>query len=170
MKKKISNLKKGKLRVGMSESTVLAAIAWAFQRKENGKFIKEKASEAEQAVKTAFCELPNFEILLKTLQEHGTTDLDQHISLHPGVPLKPMLAHPTKDMSEIFKRFGDGCKFAAEYKVKFDSALYFVGTRIIFVGNSFQLATKSYLFIIRAWTVQKRNLRFFSKLNRNTVR
>lgn len=107
----------GKLRVGMSESTVLAAIAWAFQRKENGKFNKEKASEAEQAVKTAFCELPNFDILLKTLQEHGTTDLDQHISLHPGVPLKPMLAHPTKDMSEIFKRFGDGCKFAAEYKV-----------------------------------------------------
>ena len=62
--------------------------------------------------------MPNFEILLRTLQEHGYEDLDQHISLHPGVPLKPMLAHPTKDMSEIFKRFGNGCKFAAEYKVK----------------------------------------------------
>ena len=90
-------------------------------KQNGGKYHKERAAEAEQNVKTAFCELPNFEILLRTLQEHGYEDLDQHISLHPGVPLKPMLAHPTKDMSEIFKRFGNGCKFAAEYKVRFQS-------------------------------------------------
>jgi len=106
----------GKLRVGVSESTVLAAIARAFHIIEYGKYDKEKCVKSDDAIKTAFCELPNFEILLKTVQEHGLKNLDEHISLHPGVPLKPMLAHPTKDMSEILKRFGDDCEFTGEYK------------------------------------------------------
>jgi len=134
----------GKLRIGMSESSVLASIGWCFQMKD-GKWQKEKSAASEAAVKTAFCELPNFEILLKTLQEHGTHELEKRISLHPGVPLKPMLAHPTKDMSEIFKRFGSGSKFAAEYKYDGERAQIHVlssGAMKIFSRNQEDNTTK----------------------------
>ena len=105
----------GKLRVGVSESTVLAAIARAFHIVEYGKYDKEKCIKSDDAIKTAFCELPNFEILLKTVQEHGLKNLDEHISLHPGVPLKPMLAHPTKGLIDsIFIDFHDVSRYVGD--------------------------------------------------------
>jgi len=35
--------------------------------------------------------------------------------IHPGTPVKPMLAKPTKGINEILKRF-TGTEFTAEYK------------------------------------------------------
>ena len=67
----------GKLRIGVSEASVLAAIAWAFHCKENNdKFNKDKFLVAEAAIKTAFCELPNYDILLKTLQVRDLSSLE----------------------------------------------------------------------------------------------
>jgi len=111
----------GKLRIGVSESTVLSALARAIVFHElgetkKGKFTKERYDIVEAKVKEAYCELPNYKIIINALLTHGSENLAEHVSLQPGVPLKPMLAHPTKAITEILTRFGAGAEFTAEYK------------------------------------------------------
>ena len=60
-------------------------------------------------------ELPNYEVIIPAMVEHGIFNLHENCKLQPGVPLKPMLAKPTKSITEVLDRF-EGKNFTCEYK------------------------------------------------------
>lgn len=60
-------------------------------------------------------ELPDYNIVVPALFANGIEHLEEHCQLTAGVPLKPMLAHPTKSISEVLNRF-EGVPFTCEYK------------------------------------------------------
>ena len=60
-------------------------------------------------------ELPSYEVIIPAMLEHGIFHLRENCKLQPGVPLKPMLAKPTKSITEVLDRF-EGKTFTCEYK------------------------------------------------------
>ncbi|XP_046398616.1 DNA ligase 1 isoform X2 [Ischnura elegans] len=126
----------GKLRVGLAEQSVLQALALACsltppaQKSDsfpppvldasNGRGMasdafKSKVDANALLVKTAYCECPSFERLVDALLDGGVECLPERCQLSPGLPPKPMLAHPTKGVAEVLTRF-DNRTFTCEYK------------------------------------------------------
>lgn len=107
-----------KLRIGLAEKTVLISLSKALliNESEGGKESSmELVEQAEQKIRDAFCQVPNYEIVINSCLEYGIMELDNHCRLRPGIPLKPMLAKPTKAITEILDRF-QGQVFTSEYK------------------------------------------------------
>ncbi|KAI5294495.1 tRNA ligase [Ascosphaera acerosa] len=109
----------GKLRLGLAEKTALVALAHAVITHEmaaKGKTTKtDDLAGAEAILKTVYSELPSYETIIPAMLEHGIRRLPEYCKLQPGVPLKPMLAHPTKSITEVLDRFEDK-EFTCEYK------------------------------------------------------
>ncbi|KAL4867414.1 hypothetical protein BDV12DRAFT_186704 [Aspergillus spectabilis] len=110
----------GKLRLGLAEKTVLVALAQAIVSHESAMRGEkapsaEKLAEGEAILKTVYSELPAYEVVIPAMLEHGLTNLRQHCKLQPGIPIKPMLAKPTKSITEVLDRF-EGKEFTCEYK------------------------------------------------------
>ncbi|XP_049523265.1 DNA ligase 1-like isoform X1 [Dermacentor silvarum] len=108
----------GKLRIGLAEASLLTALAHAAALSPphgDPKASKKRLEEAALLVKTAYCECPDYERLINALLEEGVDSLPKRCRLSPGIPLKPMLAHPTKAISEVLNRF-EGSAFTCEFK------------------------------------------------------
>lgn len=109
----------GKLRLGLAEKTVIIALAQAVVTHETAKKGKipstDQLANGEAALKTVYSELPSYEVIIPAMLEHGILKLHETCKLQPGVPLKPMLAKPTKSITEVLDRF-EGKDFTCEYK------------------------------------------------------
>ncbi|KAF2189550.1 DNA ligase 1 [Zopfia rhizophila CBS 207.26] len=110
----------GKLRLGLAEKTVLVALAQAMMfhemsEKDNKIPSTADLAKAESTLKSVYSELPSYEVIIPAMLEHGILNLPENCRLQPGVPLKPMLAKPTKSITEVLDRF-EGKDFTCEYK------------------------------------------------------
>lgn len=109
----------GKLRLGLAEKTVLVSLAHAMICHEAGKKgnvpSTAEMEQAEATLKTVYSELPSYDVIIPAMLESGILRLRETCKLRPGVPLKPMLAKPTKAITEVLDRF-EGQKFTCEFK------------------------------------------------------
>ncbi|KAK5739005.1 ATP-dependent DNA ligase Cdc17 [Elasticomyces elasticus] len=110
----------GKMRLGLADKTLQVALAQAMVCHDVAKDGKKVPSETElkkgeEVFKTVYSELPAYEVIVPALLKGGIWKLREECRLQPGVPLKPMLAKPTKSIGEVLDRF-EGKDFTCEYK------------------------------------------------------
>ncbi|KAI3336743.1 ATP-dependent DNA ligase [Xylariaceae sp. AK1471] len=109
----------GKLRLGLAERTVLVSIAQAMichEMEQKGKIPSTtQMEEAEALLKSVYSELPSWDVIIPAMVKDGIMNLKDTCKLRPGVPLKPMLAKPTKAITEVLDRF-ENQTFTCEYK------------------------------------------------------
>ncbi|CAK7332181.1 unnamed protein product [Dovyalis caffra] len=108
-----------KLRIGLAEQTLLAALGQAAVYTEEHStppsHIQSPLEEAAKIVKQVYSLLPVYDKIVPALLSHGVWNLPKTCSFTPGVPVGPMLAKPTKGVSEIVTKFQD-MEYTCEYK------------------------------------------------------
>ncbi|KHJ43632.1 ATP-dependent DNA ligase domain protein [Trichuris suis] len=135
----------GKMRIGLAEQSLLISLAHAFTFSEldaqgnktpKGDALKLLLGENALKLKSAFCECPNYDRIVDVLLHRGFSALRQECCITPGIPIKPMLAFPTKGVDEVLKRFGE-MEFACEWKYDGERAQihFFNGTVKVFSRN-----------------------------------
>ncbi|KAJ3558816.1 hypothetical protein NM688_g696 [Phlebia brevispora] len=160
----------GKLRIGNAERTVLVAIAHAAvlaeqergitpslagfthaerssasaNKRSSKEKLAEKLEKAAEIIKSVYSELPSYDLVIPALLDVGVDRLKERCKLTPGVPLKPMLAKPTKAIGEVLDRF-ENKKFTCEYKYDGERAQVHKledGTIGVFSRNSEDMSKK----------------------------
>ncbi|EOB13379.1 DNA ligase [Nosema bombycis CQ1] len=128
--KYIFRLFEEKLKVKISFSTVLISLSKVFEGIKKEDVCKDDGSSKldddsnddntltpinfQNEVKDAYHRKPDLELLVKFLQEEGINSLI-NFTMTPGIPLKPMLATPSKDVSSAYKKV-ENSKFTCEFK------------------------------------------------------
>ncbi|KAL7754055.1 ATP-dependent DNA ligase Cdc17 [Sorochytrium milnesiophthora] len=139
----------GKLRIGLAGQTVLVALAHACvlakcKKLPSSHTLEVEMPKAVESVKAVFSEIPSYDLIVPALLAHPIDELPNICHLTPGVPLKPMLAHPTKSIGEVLDRF-DGRTFTCEYKYDGERAQIHRledGSAFVYSRNSENLSAK----------------------------
>lgn len=115
----------GKLRIGLAEATVLVALGQAVTISNKDTLDSRIGMGSEKFdtlleqniinVKQAFSELPSYDKIVPALLSVGCEKVNEVCQLSAGIPVKPMLAKPTKGVSEVLDRF-EGLEFTCEFK------------------------------------------------------
>ncbi|KAI5801729.1 DNA ligase [Peziza echinospora] len=109
----------GKMRLGLAERTIEVSLSQAmvnWEQEKNGKKPSlAQLTEGEEILKGVFSELPSYELIIPKMVEHGIANLRDFCKMQPGIPLKPMLAKPTKSITEVLDKF-ENKRFTCEYK------------------------------------------------------
>lgn len=132
----------GKLRIGLAEQSVLAALGQAvaltpfhsvqalladgqpltsnvldtsWKARGGAEAWKAYCEMVVGHVKQAYAQCPNYEKIVQSLLEDGPDDVHKRCRIIPGIPIRPMLAYPTHGVTEVLKRF-DQTDFTCEYK------------------------------------------------------
>ncbi|KAG6496265.1 hypothetical protein ZIOFF_044124 [Zingiber officinale] len=112
-------LLQSKMRIGLAEKTVLVALAQASVFSETNQNQHSQAQpdfeEAGRIVKQVYSVLPIYDKIVPELLSVGVWKLQEACKFSLGVPVGPMLAKPTKAVSEILDKF-QGTEFTCEYK------------------------------------------------------
>ncbi|KAH9486949.1 DNA ligase 1 [Psilocybe cubensis] len=142
----------GKLRIGNAERSVLVALSQAAvlaeRERSNKKWSQDQLAarleESANIMKSVYSELPTYDLVIPALLEVGIDGLRQKCKLTPGVPLKPMLAKPTKAIGEVLDRF-ENKRFTCEYKYDGERAQVHLledGSVKVFSRNSEDMSKK----------------------------
>lgn len=128
----------GKLRIHLADKTVIAALAAAMtlenlkvptdvlltqDGKKKAKMtskeeqIEDSVNEATELLGAVYSQLPVWDVIVPKLFNLKTIDerLKEECKLMPGIPVSPMLAKPTKAISEVLERFAE-TSFTCEFK------------------------------------------------------
>ncbi|KAI4304706.1 hypothetical protein MLD38_040180 [Melastoma candidum] len=112
-------LLQAKLRIGLAEQTLLAALGQAAVYSEKhskpSSKIQSPLEEAAKIVKQVYSVLPVYDRIISALLTDGVWNLPKSCTFTPGVPIGPMLAKPTKGVSEILSKF-QNTVYTCEYK------------------------------------------------------
>ncbi|CAL5426448.1 unnamed protein product [Camellia sinensis] len=112
-------LLQSKLRIGLAEQTLLAALGQAavYAEKDSSPpaHIDSPFEEAAKIVKQVYSVIPVYDKIVPALITGSVWNLSKTCSFTPGVPIGPMLSKPTKGVSEILDKFQD-MEFTCEYK------------------------------------------------------
>ncbi|KAM0688359.1 ATP-dependent DNA ligase Cdc17 [Conglomerata obtusa] len=126
----------GKLKIGLALKTVLISLASCFKGLCDDK-------TAVENVKFAYNQCPIFETIVEELINHGSIGILNYVKIKPGVPVKPMLAQPSKNLTAAYKRF-ENSLFTCEFKYDGERAQIhkFGKTFKVFSRNSEDLTEK----------------------------
>ncbi|XP_058080214.1 DNA ligase 1-like [Magnolia sinica] len=114
----LTRLLQSKMRIGLAEQTVLVALGQAAVYSETHSVppqLQSPLEEAAKIIKRVYSVLPIYDKIVSALLDVGVWKLSETCSFTPGVPVGPMLAKPTKGVSEILDKFQD-MEFTCEYK------------------------------------------------------
>ncbi|KAK6144339.1 hypothetical protein DH2020_021159 [Rehmannia glutinosa] len=108
-----------KLRIGLAEQTLLVALGHAAVYSEKHSSPPAKVDnpfeEAAKIVKQVYSVIPVYDKIVPALLSGGVWNLPKTCGFAPGIPVGPMLAKPTKGVSEIVEKF-QNMEFTCEYK------------------------------------------------------